>query len=243
VAGATASRAMAGFSAHHVVHTTKIEVLTEHLPVRIEFIESEQKVQEILPALCEMVSDGLIEVQDTLIIKSAMKEKIVAASIYSCARPIRVVKLSQSISSKNYEGLKPDVETEGRIYRMKNRIILGGAVTLLALLASAWAADLAGKWTAQAGGVEITLIFKVDGTTLTGTVNNPQGGEAAIKEGKIDGDEISFYVVRKINDIEVKVMWKGTASGDEIKFKREVQGGGGPGGGNSMDILAKRVSR
>jgi PII-like signaling protein len=75
VAGATASRAMAGFGAHQMMHTTKIEVLTEHLPIRIEFVESEQKVQEILPTLYDMVTDGLIEVQDTTIIKSAMKEK------------------------------------------------------------------------------------------------------------------------------------------------------------------------
>ena len=75
VAGATASRAMAGFGAHQMMHTTKIEVLTEHLPIRIEFVESEQKVQEILPTLYDMVTDGLIEVQDTTIVKSAMKEK------------------------------------------------------------------------------------------------------------------------------------------------------------------------
>jgi PII-like signaling protein len=35
VSGATATRAMAGFGAHHVMHTMKIEVLTEHLPIRI----------------------------------------------------------------------------------------------------------------------------------------------------------------------------------------------------------------
>ena len=39
----TATHAMAGFGAHHVMHTTKIEVLTEHLPIRIEFIESAEK--------------------------------------------------------------------------------------------------------------------------------------------------------------------------------------------------------
>src|SRR5512136_1261192 len=62
VAGATASRAMAGFGAHQMVHTsTNNEVVTEHLPIRIEFVESEQKVQEILPALYDMVIDGLLE--------------------------------------------------------------------------------------------------------------------------------------------------------------------------------------
>ena len=40
IAGATASRAMAGFGPHHVLHTTKTESLMEHLPVRIEFVET-----------------------------------------------------------------------------------------------------------------------------------------------------------------------------------------------------------
>src|SRR6516162_7468701 len=71
VAGATASRAMAGFGPHHVMHTTKIELLTEHLPIRIEFVESAEKIDELLPTLYEMVSDGLIEVHDTNVIKAA----------------------------------------------------------------------------------------------------------------------------------------------------------------------------
>ena len=74
VAGATATRAMAGFGAHQVMHTTRIEVLTEHLPIRIEFIESPAKVDEVLPTLYEMVHDGLIEVQDTQVIKAAAVE-------------------------------------------------------------------------------------------------------------------------------------------------------------------------
>jgi len=75
VAGATATRAIAGFGAHNVLHTSKIEVLSEHLPIRIEFIESAQKVDEVLPTLYDMVTDGLIDVQDTTIVKHAMKEK------------------------------------------------------------------------------------------------------------------------------------------------------------------------
>src|SRR5437773_7690918 len=75
VAGATATRAMAGFGAHHVMHTTKIEVLTEHLPIRIEFIESAQKVDDLMPTLYDMVTDGVIEVQDTQVVKVANKER------------------------------------------------------------------------------------------------------------------------------------------------------------------------
>ena len=75
VSGATATRALAGFGAHRVVHTPKIEALAEHLPIRVEFIETAEKVDEILPTLYEMVSDGLIEVQDTTVVKIATKDK------------------------------------------------------------------------------------------------------------------------------------------------------------------------
>lgn len=75
VAGATVTRALAGFGAHKIVHTPKIELRSEHLPVRLEFIESAEKVDELLPTLYDMVTDGLIEVQDTIVVKAANKEK------------------------------------------------------------------------------------------------------------------------------------------------------------------------
>jgi PII-like signaling protein len=80
VAGATASRALAGFGAHGVLHTPKVEVLAEHLPIRIEFVETAAKVEELLPTLYEMVTDGMIEVQDTTVVKVAMKDKRAAES-------------------------------------------------------------------------------------------------------------------------------------------------------------------
>ena len=75
VAGATATRAMAGFGSHKILHTPSIEALAEHLPIRIEFIESAEKVDELLPALYDMVNDGLIEVQDTTVHKIARKDR------------------------------------------------------------------------------------------------------------------------------------------------------------------------
>ena len=74
VAGATATRAMEGFGAHKVLHTPKIEVLAEHLPIRIEFLESAENVDGLLPTLYDMVNDGLIEVQDTIVVKAARKD-------------------------------------------------------------------------------------------------------------------------------------------------------------------------
>jgi uncharacterized protein len=79
VAGATASRSMAGFGAHHQMHTSKIEALAEHFPIRIEFIETPERVDSLLPTLYDMVSDGLIEVQDTTVVKAVQKDRPAAA--------------------------------------------------------------------------------------------------------------------------------------------------------------------
>jgi PII-like signaling protein len=73
VSGATATRAFSGFGSHQMLHTPKIEVLAQHLPIRIEFIDTPEKVEEVLPTLYEMVSDGLVEVQDTTVVKLARK--------------------------------------------------------------------------------------------------------------------------------------------------------------------------
>ena len=70
VSGATAIRGIAGFGAHHKMHTARILDLTVNLPVKIEFIESAEKLEEILPKLRDMIGTGLIEMQDTLVIKS-----------------------------------------------------------------------------------------------------------------------------------------------------------------------------
>src|SRR5271169_5884229 len=74
VAGATATRAYSGFGGHQTLHTPKIEVLAEHLPIRIEFIETAEKVDELMPTLYDIVTDGVIEVQDTHVVKVANKE-------------------------------------------------------------------------------------------------------------------------------------------------------------------------
>jgi PII-like signaling protein len=72
VAGATVLRAQAGFGSHHRTHTLdRAGAEGQHLPVRVEFIESLEMVDSLLPALCDLVTDGLIDVQDTTIVKVA----------------------------------------------------------------------------------------------------------------------------------------------------------------------------
>jgi PII-like signaling protein len=72
VAGATVLRGHSGFGAHHRLHTQGAPgVSGEHLPIRIEFLELERTVQELMPQLIELVTDGVIEVQPTRIIHVA----------------------------------------------------------------------------------------------------------------------------------------------------------------------------
>ena len=119
---------------------------------------------------------------------------------------------------------------------MKFKMLSIGAVVLVALLASAWAADVTGKWTAQVpgrqGATETTFNFKVEGANLTGTVSGPQG-DNPISDGKVSGDDISFTVKMSFGGNEIKMLYKGKVSGNEIKFTREREGGmtGAPGGG------------
>jgi PII-like signaling protein len=71
VAGATLVRPDAGFGSHHRVHQTDLgPAAREHMPVRIEFIESSDKVSSLMPDLCALLSDGLIEAHDTMIYKA-----------------------------------------------------------------------------------------------------------------------------------------------------------------------------
>ncbi|HLV94487.1 MAG TPA: DUF190 domain-containing protein [Candidatus Acidoferrales bacterium] len=74
VSGASVVRGIAGFGADHHLHTTRIERLTEDLPIKVEFIESADKVKDLLPKLQELVGTGLIEIQDTTVVKAAETE-------------------------------------------------------------------------------------------------------------------------------------------------------------------------
>lgn len=71
VSGATVIRPFAGFGSHHRLHTIAAgSVEGEHLPMRIEFLDSPEVIDALLAPLCELVTDGLIETHPTTIIKS-----------------------------------------------------------------------------------------------------------------------------------------------------------------------------
>lgn len=74
IAGATMIRPHAGFGSHHQLHVAGGEsVEGEHLPIRIEFLDTPETVDAILPALCDLITDGLIETQPTTVVKAAQR--------------------------------------------------------------------------------------------------------------------------------------------------------------------------
>jgi hypothetical protein len=112
---------------------------------------------------------------------------------------------------------------------MHNRMGFVGVFVFLTLAGAAMAADLSGKWVAAVEDGDLEMVFKVNGNKLTGSIDNPLlGGKTKFKDGKIDGDNLSFYVIRLNNFNEKKIMWKGKVEGDVIRFTRMMAGGGGP---------------
>jgi PII-like signaling protein len=75
VAGATVTRGIAGFGADHHLHTDRLVDLATRLPVKIEFVETAEKVEALLPKLHTMAGSGLIEMHDTTIVKPAEKKQ------------------------------------------------------------------------------------------------------------------------------------------------------------------------
>jgi len=81
VSGATVLKGVAGFGADHHIHTSSSVEIAERLPLKIEFIETEEKARELLPKLEELVGSGMIELQETMIAKPAQSSKTKAAPV------------------------------------------------------------------------------------------------------------------------------------------------------------------
>ena len=72
ISGTTVLRGYAGFGEHRRLHTQGAPGSSgEHLPIRVEFLESVQTVEKLMPRLIELVTDGVIEVQATDIVHIA----------------------------------------------------------------------------------------------------------------------------------------------------------------------------
>lgn len=75
VSGATVLKGVAGFGSEHRLHTSSTVDISDRLPLKIEFIETQEKVDELLPRLREMAGSGMIELQETMVAKPAQPSK------------------------------------------------------------------------------------------------------------------------------------------------------------------------
>ena len=111
-------------------------------------------------------------------------------------------------------------------------------IVFFALTASA--ADVAGTWKSSVetpnGTFESTYNFKTDGAKLTGTVTS-QMGEAAITEGKIEGDKVSFVLNIQFNGNAVTIKYEGVVSGNDMKLTLHF-----PGREEGFELTAKKAS-
>ena len=71
VAGATVVRGIAGFGASARIHTEKILRLSLDLPIIVEVVETEEKIQEMLPELDVLIGGGLITLERARVVVPA----------------------------------------------------------------------------------------------------------------------------------------------------------------------------
>jgi len=68
-AGATVLRGVTGFGATSVLHTDSLLCLSQDLPLVIEVVAAEEKIEAILPRLDEMLQGGMITLEKARVIR------------------------------------------------------------------------------------------------------------------------------------------------------------------------------
>jgi len=92
----------------------------------------------------------------------------------------------------------------------------------------AFAADVDGKWagtiSTPGGDFPVAFEFKSDGTKLTGTTMSPDGMSINIKDGKIDGDKVTFGVSLDFGGMAIDIAYTGVVTPAEMKMTADVAG-------------------
>lgn len=130
---------------------------------------------------------------------------------------------------------------------ISRRLLVGGLAALacgVAMTATAFAADITGKWKSDFQGPDgnsrtNVFTFELKGEAVTGNVTSSMAPEpAAIEEGTLKGDAIAFKVTRDIGGNKIKLTYTGTVKGDEMPLK--VAATAPDGQSFEFEIVAKR---
>ena len=73
--GATVLRGMAGFGAHSVYHTDMLLRLSRDLPVVVEVVDTEEKIEQVMPKIDEMMCGGLITIEKVTVMRYSHKHE------------------------------------------------------------------------------------------------------------------------------------------------------------------------
>ena len=73
LAGATVIHGTMGFGAGSRIHTAKIVRLSEDLPIIVELVDTEEKLNSLMPFLDETVEEGLITMERVKVVKYRRK--------------------------------------------------------------------------------------------------------------------------------------------------------------------------
>jgi uncharacterized protein len=68
IAGATMLRGLMGYGVASRIHTAKILRLSEDLPIVIEIVDGEEQISRLLPAIDEMIGEGLVTLEQVRVI-------------------------------------------------------------------------------------------------------------------------------------------------------------------------------
>jgi PII-like signaling protein len=68
MAGATALRGFLGFGANSRIHTSKVLRISEDLPIVVEIVDSQDKIEAFLPELDQMIGEGLVTLEKVRVI-------------------------------------------------------------------------------------------------------------------------------------------------------------------------------
>ncbi|NUP17008.1 MAG: DUF190 domain-containing protein [Streptomyces sp.] len=69
LAGASVFRGIEGFGASSLIHTSRLLSLSEDLPVSVVIVDTEERVRAFLPQLDELVTEGLVVLDDCEVIR------------------------------------------------------------------------------------------------------------------------------------------------------------------------------
>lgn len=76
MAGATVLRGFLGFGANSRIHTSKVLRLSEDLPIVVEIVDEDEKIEAFLPELDKMLAEGLVTLEKVRIITYRHSAKV-----------------------------------------------------------------------------------------------------------------------------------------------------------------------